>query len=170
MGIAMVVMAPAEAMPVEVSILEPAVEEIQVPGRRLLAEEEKVKCAGLDTCNTKAKKLTTEATDFAQKYKKCDEINAKLAKQMAANAKLEAAMRGRLAKSNAKLQELAAARKIRMEKLAKYAAKDRANELKTKMKTATVSGAKAKLKKAESAAKKAKKEADGLAKIAHEIA
>merc|ERR1712188_699 len=112
-------------------------------------------CAGVKECNIKAKQLTHDATDLAAKYKKCDEINAKLAKQMAANAKLEAAMRGRLAKANAKLKELAAARKIRMEKLAKYAARDRANELKTKMKTATVPGAKANLKKAKSAAKAA---------------
>merc|ERR1711907_655123 len=80
-----------------------------------------------------------------------------------------AAMRGRLAKANAKLKELAAARKIRMEKLAKYAARDRANELKTKMKTATVPGAKKKLASAKNAAKAAKK-ADELAKVAHKIA
>merc|ERR1711907_168440 len=132
------------AMQVEVPVAQPVLEDtpIRDNGRQLLATAGKVHCKGLDSCNSKAKKLTTEATDFAQKYKKCDEINAKLAKQMAANAKLEAAMRGRLAKANAKLKELAAARKIRMEKLAKYAARDRANELKTKMKTATVPGAK----------------------------
>merc|ERR1711907_816810 len=139
-----VTMAPAEAMPVEVPVVQPVLEDtpIRDNGRQLLATAGKVHCKGLDSCNSKAKKLTTEATDFAQKYKKCDEINAKLAKQMAANAKLEAAMRGRLAKANAKLKELAAARKIRMEKLAS----------------------------AKNAAKAAKKKADELAKVAHKIA
>merc|ERR1712199_130497 len=153
----MVTMAPAEAMPVEVPVVQPVLEDtpIRDNGRQLLATAGKVHCKGLDSCNSKAKKLTTEATDFAQKYKKCDEINAKLAKQMAANAKLK---------------ELAAARKIRMEKLAKYAARDRANELKTKMKTATVPGAKKKLASAKNAAKAAKKKADELAKVAHKIA
>merc|ERR1711907_260637 len=144
------------AMQVEVPVVQPVLEDtpIRDNGRQLLATAGKVHCKGLDSCNSKAKKLTTEATDFAQKYKKCDEINAKLAKQMAANAKLEAAMRGRLAKANAKLKELAAARKIRMEKLAKYAARDRANELKTKKKTETEAKKKEEAKEAKAEAKK----------------
>merc|ERR1712072_919576 len=89
---------------------------------------------------------------------------------MAANAKLEAAMRGRLAKANAKLKELAAARKIRMEKLAKYEAKDRAKEMKTKALLATVPGAKANLKKKTALSAAATKKAKKLADIAHKIA
>merc|ERR1719352_1022699 len=127
-------------------------------------------CAGVKECNSKAKKLTHDATDLAAKYKKCDEINAQLAKQMAANAKLEAAMRGRLAKANAKLKELAAARKIRMEKLAKYEAKDRANEQKTKKRLATVPGATAHLKAMEKVAAAAAAKAEKLAKNAHATA
>merc|ERR1719352_782956 len=73
-------------------------------------------CPDAEKCDQGAKKLTSEANDVAAKFKKCDEINAKLTAQMAANAKLEAAMRGRLAKANAKLKELAAARKIRLKK------------------------------------------------------
>merc|ERR1719305_1555921 len=165
----MVFMAPAEALPVQVEV---AVVEEVAPGRQLLAsvEEGVGGCAGVKECNSKAKKLTHDATDLAAKYKKCDEINAKLAKQMAANAKLEAAMRGRLAKANAKLKELAAARKIRMEKLAKYEAKDRAKEMKTKALLATVPGAKANLKKKPALSAAATKKAKKLADIAHKIA
>merc|ERR1712230_348706 len=150
----MVFMAPAEALPVQVEV---AVVEEVAPGRQLLAsvEEGVGGCAGVKECNSKAKKLTHDATDLAAKYKKCDEINAKLAKQMAANAKLEA---------------LAAARKIRMEKLAKYEAKDRAKEMKTKALLATVPGAKANLKKKTALSAAATKKAKRLADRAHKIA
>merc|ERR1719352_275576 len=127
-------------------------------------------CPDAEKCDQGAKKLTSEANDFQAKYKKCDEINAQLAKQMAANAKLEAAMRGRLAKANSKLKELAAARKIRMEKLAKYEAKDRANEQKTKKRLATVPGATAHLKAMEKVAAAAAAKAEKLAKNAHATA
>merc|ERR1719163_1544596 len=165
----MVFMAPAEALPVQVEV---AVVEEVAPGRQLLAsvEEGVGGCAGVKECNSKAKKLTHDATDLAAKYKKCDEINAKLAKQMAANAKLEAAMRNRLAKANAKLKELAAARKIRMEKLAKYEAKDRAKEQKTKKELATVPGARKNLRKKKALLAAAKKKAKRLADIAHKLA
>merc|ERR1711959_103417 len=163
---AIVFMAPAEALPVQVAVVEEV-----APGRQLLATERVgTACAGVKECNSKAKQLTHDATDLAAKYKKCDEVNAKLAKQMAANAKLEAAMRGRLAKANAKLKELAAARKIRMEKLAKYEAKDRAKEMKTKALLATVPGAKANLKKKTALSAAATKKAKKLADIAHKIA
>merc|ERR1711959_271205 len=147
----MVFMAPAEALPVQVEV---AVVEEVAPGRQLLAsvEEGVGGCAGVKECNSKAKKLTHDATDLA------------------ANAKLEAAMRGRLAKANAKLKELAAARKIRMEKLAKYEAKDRAKEMKTKKRLATVPGATAHLKAMEKLAATAIAKAEKLAKHAHATA
>merc|ERR1711959_593211 len=163
---AIVFMAPAEALPVQVAVVEEV-----APGRQLLATERVgTACAGVKECNSKAKQLTHDATDLAAKYKKCDEINAKLTAQMAANAKLEAAMRGRLAKANAKLKELAAARKIRMEKLAKYEAKDRAKEQKTKKELATVPGARKNLRKKKALLAAAKKKAKRLADIAHKLA
>merc|ERR1719238_1737604 len=127
-------------------------------------------CPDAEKCDKGAKKLTSEANDFQAKFKKCDEINAKLTAQMAANAKLEAAMRNRLAKANAKLKELAAARKIRMEKLAKYEAKDRAKEQKTKKELATVPGARKNLRKKKALLAAAKKKAKRLADIAHKLA
>lgn len=76
--------------------------------------------AGLAGCKTKRAAARNIAKANTAKFKKCDKLNAKLAAQMAANAKLEAAMRGKLAKAQAALAALEAAAKIRKEKLAKY--------------------------------------------------
>merc|ERR1712093_599274 len=72
-------------------------------------------CSGLSVCRKRKASATKTARSFTAKFEKCDKLNSALAAQMAANAKMEAAMRGKLAKAKAALTALEAAAKIRKE-------------------------------------------------------
>merc|ERR1711865_687033 len=127
-------------------------------------------CSGLSSFKAKRSSARKTAGSNTAKFEKCDKLNAALAAQMAANAKLEAAMQGKLAKAQAQLAALEAAAKIRKERLAKYEEKDKSNESKTKKRIASVPVAKQALADARKKAVKALALEKKLASKAHKVA